>query len=61
MCCPQLSIADLALFDAWVSVKNAVPEADTGKDYPELKKILRSVETTPTIKSYLANRKETPF
>lgn len=55
------SYADIMLFDSWNLIKGVTPEAETGNDYPELKKILRSVQAVPSIKTYLSSRKESPF
>ncbi|XP_076451291.1 S-crystallin SL11-like [Babylonia areolata] len=48
----KLTYADVMLFDSWNMIIGFVPEADTGKDYPELKKIMQTVQCVPSIKSY---------
>ncbi|KAK7093966.1 glutathione S-transferase-like [Littorina saxatilis] len=51
----KLSIADLLLLDSLDTAKKVIPEISLN-GLPELQKVMRSVEATPSIKSYLAKR-----
>ena len=58
--CQQLTLADLGVFDRMYSVKKFMGY-DAAAAYPELKALQDKVENNPKIKTYLAQRKETPF
>lgn len=49
----QLSLADIALYDVIVTVKEFLKSDDICKDYPEIKKVSANVEANPNIKKYL--------
>jgi len=56
----KISMADLVIFDVseWIF---GLKEEEMRSAYPNIAAVRAKVATTPGIKEYLANRKETPF